>query len=95
MRLFAENNLINKFYIDTFTTLNTLNEKSLNKHNINLPLKSNNKFSSFTFNTLKYLEYEIKKNKLNLNELEKVYKHFKIVNNVREKLLNERKYYVN
>ena len=94
VRLFAENNPTDKPCIDTPTTSSTLNEESPNKHSIDLPLESDDKFSPFTPNTLEYLEYEIKKNKLNLDELEKVCKHPEIVDDVREKLLDERKYYV-
>ena len=103
-RLFDINNHIDKCEsggthnekpcIDTPSTSTTLNEESPHKHNVYLPSESDDKFSPFTPNTLEYLENEIKKNNVNLDELETVCKNPEVFDDVREKLLDERKYYI-
>lgn len=91
MRLFDENDqeTTKTRFIETPTTATdtTLNELS--------PIEfERDNFTPFTPNTFEYLEKEIMKNKENLDNLEVVCKDPEIWGNIREKFLDERKYFV-
>ena len=67
------------------------------RDSVDKPSNSDNSlylFSPFTPNSLKSLKAEIKRNKENLEELKTVFKDSDIIDDVREILIDERKYYV-
>lgn len=91
-RLFNEADYSEKPCVNTPSTSTTLINP--NGNSIDIPSRSPDNFSPFTPKTLEFLKEEIKINDENLRTIESVCKDSDVLANVREKLLDEKRYYL-